>query len=65
MITLQLMMFTICVVEDNDATLFRLRLLRVHHGGPDDEVDSRIFAQFTGHQTQSVLTGQKLVSVKH
>lgn len=52
-------------MEDDDATLLRLRLLRVDHGSAHNEVDSRIFAQFTGHQAQSELAGQKLVGMKH
>lgn len=62
---MRLTVVTIGVVEDDDATLLRLRLLRVDHSGADDKVDCRIFAQFTGHQAQSVLTGQKLVGMKH
>lgn len=52
-------------MEDDDAALFRLGFLRVDHGSSNDEVDRRIFAQFTGHQAQSILSGKKLVGMKH
>lgn len=31
-------LLTVSIVEDDDASLLRLSLLRVHHGGADDKI---------------------------
>lgn len=56
---------TVSVVEHNDASLFGLRLLWVHHSGADDKIHWRVFSQTTRHHAEGVLAGEELVGVEN
>ena len=45
---------TVRVVEDDDAALLRLCLLRIHHGSTHDEVGVWVFAKLAGDQAKGV-----------
>lgn len=56
---------TIGVVEDDDAALFGLCLLRIHHGSAHNEVGVWILAELAGDQAEGILILQELVSMKY
>lgn len=58
-------LLTVSVVEDNDAPLFGLGLLRMDHGGANEKIHRRVLPQATWQHAQGVLTGKELMGVKN
>lgn len=58
-------LLTVSVVEDNDASLLWLSLVRVNHGSANYEVHRWVFAQATRHHAEGILAGEELMGMEN